>query len=377
MPDLFDPLTLRGVTLRNRIGLPPLCQYVARDGVANDWHLVHLGARAVGGAGLVIVEATGVEPRGRITPGCLGLWCDAQIEPLARVTRFLAGNGAVPAIQLANAGRNASATPPWQGDRTLAPEDGGWETVGPSPIAFDGPGGALHHVPREMTLDDIATVCQAFADAARRADAAGFELLELHAAHGYLLHSFLSPLTNRRSDAYGGGFDNRVRFTLETVRALRAAWPEEKPLAVRLSTVDWAPGGWTLDDSVALARRLEDEGVDLVDCSTGAIVPEEQYEEGPSWQVPMAARIRRETGIATAAVGCIVEPRQADAIVRNGDADLVLVGTEMMRDPAWPFHAAETLGALARLRMPSSYDYVIRPGYDAEPPPSWTSVGDR
>jgi 2,4-dienoyl-CoA reductase-like NADH-dependent reductase (Old Yellow Enzyme family) len=377
MPELFDPLTLRGVTLRNRIGLPPLCQYAAREGLANDWHLVHLGARAVGGAGLIIVEATGVEPRGRITRGCLGLWSDAQIEPLARITRFLADQGAVPAIQLAHAGRKASVTPPWQGDRSLTAEEGGWETIGPSPIAFDGPGGAIHHVPREMTLDDIATVRQAFADAARRADAAGFELLELHAAHGYLLHSFLSPLTNRRDDAYGGGFDNRIRLTLETVRALRATWPEAKPLAVRLSTVDWAPGGWTLDDSVALARRLEDEGVDLIDCSTGAIVPDETYLEGPSWQVPMAARIRREAGIATAAVGCIAEPRQADAIVRNGDADLVLVGTEMMRTPAWPFHAAETLGRLARLRMPPSYDYVIRPGYDAEPPPSWTPAGDR
>lgn len=361
MPGLFDPLSLRGVTLRNRIGLSPLCQYWAVDGFVSDWHLVHLGARAVGGAGLVFVEATGVEPRGRITPSCTGLWKDEQIGPLARIARFLAEHGAVPAIQLAHAGRKASATRPWEGDRTIPPEDGGWEAIGPSPVAFDAPGGPLWHAPREMTAADIATVRRAFADAARRADAAGFELLELHAAHGYLLHSFMSPLTNKRSDEYGGGFDNRIRFTLETVRGLRAAWPDAKPLAVRLSTVDWAPGGWTLDDSVALARRLKDEGVDLIDASSGFAVPGERYEPAPGWQVPMAARIRREAGIATAAVGEIADARQADAIPRDGDADLVLVGTAMMRDPHWPFHAAEALGRLDRLPMPPPYDYVIRP----------------
>jgi 2,4-dienoyl-CoA reductase-like NADH-dependent reductase (Old Yellow Enzyme family) len=371
MPDLFDPLPLRGVTLRNRIGLAPLCQYMAEDGVANDWHLAHLGARAVGGAGLVMVEATGVEARGRITPGCMGLWNDDQIEPLARIVRFMEAQGAVSAIQIAHAGRKASAAPPWLGDCTIAPEDGGWEAIGPSPQAFDPPSGALWHTPREMTIDDIAVVRQAFMDAARRADEAGFGLLELHAAHGYLLHSFLSPLTNQRGDAYGGDFTGRSRFVLETVQALRQVWPESKPLAVRLSTIDLAPGGWTLDDSVALSRPLKDAGVDLIDCSTGAAVPGEHYPIGSSWQVPYASRIRRDAEIATAAVGKIVDPHQAAAIIHNGDADMVLLGKEMMRDPYWPFHAAQTLDRLDRLEMPPAYDYVIRPGPGVELPEAW------
>jgi 2,4-dienoyl-CoA reductase-like NADH-dependent reductase (Old Yellow Enzyme family) len=341
MPGLFDTFTLKSVTLRNRIGVSPMCQYSAIDGVPNDWHLVHLGSRAVGGAALVIAEATGVSPEGRISPGCTGLWNDAQTESWSRIAAFIAQHGAVPGIQIAHAGRKASAQRPWDGDRSLTQEEGAWPTLGPSALAF---GGGLTQVPTAMTVDDIARVRHAFADAAKRALAAGFKWLELHYAHGYLAHSFLSPLSNKRDDAYGGSFDNRTRFAVETARAVRDVWPQELPLTVRLSCSDWIEGGWTIDESVALAQRLKSDGVDLIDCSSGGSSPDRvAMPVGPSWQVPFADRIRREAQIATAAVGLVIDPAQADDIVRSGRADLVLLARELLRDPYWPAHAAERL----------------------------------
>ncbi len=361
MPNLFEPYSLKDITFRNRIGVSPMCQYWCndRDGKLTDWHLVHLGSRAVGGAGLVMCEATAVEARGRITPQDAGLWEDAQIKPLARIAHFVKQYGAVPGMQLAHAGRKASCARPWEGDHSLRDDEGGWETIAPSPIAFGGSGNRLWRVPREMIKQDIVTVRQAFVAAARRADEAGFDLLELHAAHGYLAHSFYSPLANQRTDAYGGSFANRIRFTLETVRALRAVWPERKVLAIRLSCTDWVEGGWTLGDSVELARLLKAEGVDLVDCSSGFGAASGRYPIGPGWQVSLADTIRREAGIATAAVGAITEPRQADAIVREGQADLVLLGTQFLRDPYWPLHAAAALGQGKAHALPSPYDYMV------------------
>jgi 2,4-dienoyl-CoA reductase-like NADH-dependent reductase (Old Yellow Enzyme family) len=361
MTDLFDPLTLRGVTIRNRIGISPMCQYWSRDGFASDWHLVHLGSRAVGGAGLVIAEASAVEARGRIAPEDLGIWSDDHIEPLARIARFVTEHGTVAGIQIAHAGRKASVTRPWQGDRSLTPDEGAWQTIGPMAEAFDAPGGAVTHVPAAMDETDIATVIDAFGAAARRADAAGFDFLEIHSAHGYLLHEFLSPLTNRRNDGWGGGFAERCRLTLEVVRAVRRVWPDGKPLALRISAVDWVEtGGWTLEDSVALARLVKSEGVDLIDASSGFNVPDETYPSAPGWQVPFARRIRAEAGIATAAVGEITEPAQAAAIVANGEADLVLLATASLDDAYWPFHAAKALQRLDKLQMPLPYDYVVR-----------------
>ncbi len=351
MPHLFDSFTLRGVTLRNRIGVSPMCQYSSEDGRATDWHLVHLGARAVGGAGLIICEATAVEPRGRITPGDAGLWCDDQVETLARINRFLRSHGAVAAIQLAHAGRKASTARPWEGGGRVPASAGGWTPVAPSPVPFhpDDP------PPHELTAAELAELQGAFVTAARRALAAGYEWLELHAAHGYLMHSFHSPLSNRRTDAYGGSFENRTRFTLETTRAVRRVWPERLPLAVRLSCTDWYDGGWTLEESVELARRLRDEGVDLIDCSSGGGTPHARVPAGAGFQVPLAEAVRRDAGIATAAVGLITEPMQADEIVRNGRADLVLLGRAALRNPHWPRDAARALGATAACPPPVQY----------------------
>lgn len=361
MSALFEPLTLRGVRLRNRVGISPMCMYACVDGLANDWHLVHLGSRAVGGAGLVIVEASAVEPRGRIASEDLGIWSDAHAQALAPIAAFMARHGAQPAIQVAHAGRKGSTTPPWRGDRSLTTAEGAWTTIAPSAEPFDPPGGTVDHVPAAMTEDDIRAVIAAFAAAARRADQAGFTVLEVHAAHGYLLHEFLSPLANRRDDRWGGSFDGRARLVLEVVRAERGVWPDAKPLLVRFSAVDWLPGGWTLEDSVALARRLKAEGVDMIDASSGWVVPGEAPPFGPGWQVPLAARIRRDAAIPTAAVGAISDPAQAEAIVAEGHADLALIATASLHDPYWPFHAARALGALDRLPLPPSYDYVLRP----------------
>ncbi len=337
---LFSPLTLRDVTLRNRIAVSPMCQYSCTDGFATDWHLVHLGARAVGGAGLVLAEATAVLPEGRISPHDLGLWRDEHVEPLARVARFVRAQGAAPGLQLAHAGRKASAARPWDGGRPVAPADGGWPVVGPSALAWD------EGWPAPAALDEpgIARVIEAFARAAERALAAGFEVLEVHAAHGYLLHAFLSPLTNHRDDRWGGDLAGRARLLEAVVDAVRARWPARLPLLVRISASDWAPGGLDGDAAVEVARRLAARGVDLVDCSSGGAVPTARIPVAPGFQVPFAARVRAEAGVASGAVGLITEPGQADAIVREGQADLVLLARELLRDPHWPLRAARELG---------------------------------
>ena len=340
MTSLFDPITVRSVAFRNRVGVSPMCQYSSQDGFVTDWHLVHLGARAVGGAGLIIAEATAVESRGRITPHCAGLWKDEQIEPLRRITKFIKQQGAVAGIQLAHAGRKASASRPSEGDCLLREEAGGWEPWGPSPKAF---GANLPRVPHEMTIEEIHAATRHFSEATERANEAGYQLVELHAAHGYLAHSFLSPLSNLRTDEYGGTFENRVRFTLETARAIRAAWPENLPMAVRLSCTDWMDGGWTIGDSVKLSQLLKNEGVDFIDCSSGALVPDAQIPFSPGFQVPFAEQIRRESGIATMAVGGITTPQMANDIIADGRADFVLLGRESLRDPHWPARAAKEL----------------------------------
>jgi 2,4-dienoyl-CoA reductase-like NADH-dependent reductase (Old Yellow Enzyme family) len=347
---LFSPLTVRSVTLRNRIGVSPMCQYSAEDGMANDWHFVHLGSRAVGGAGLVIVEATAVAPEGRITPGCLGLWSDKHIEPLARIAGFVKEHGAVAGIQIAHAGRKASAALPWRGGAHLSEAQGGWPTIAPSAIPF---GGDLLKVPREMTAADIARVQNDFVATAKRALAAGFNWLELHAAHGYLFNEFLSPLTNRRTDQYGGSFENRTRLLLDTTRAVRQVWPDHLPLAVRISAIDWLPGGWQIEDSVALAKLLKAEGVDLMDCSSGGLVPDAKIKVEPGYQVPFAEKIRHDANIATAAVGFITEPKQADDIVRSGKADVVLLARQMLAVPFWRAPAATALGK--KITPPNQY----------------------
>ena len=337
---LFAPLTLRGLTLRNRIGVAPMCQYSSVDGFANDWHLVHLGAFATGGAGLVISEATAVVPEGRISSADLGLWHDDHVPALRRITDFIHAHGSVAGIQLAHAGRKGSTKRPWDGSGMVTPADGGWTVKGPSamPFAPDYP------QPEAMTLDEIGAVIEAFADSARRALAAGFRVAEIHAAHGYLLNEFLSPLTNDRTDAYGGPFAHRIRLTCEVSAAVRAVWPDEWPVFVRLSATEWAQGGWSVDDSVQLARQLAALGVDLIDTSSGGNVAHQQITVAPGYQVPFAARIRREAGVPTAAVGLITEAQQAESILANGDADLVLLAREMLRHPRWPLDAAHALG---------------------------------
>ncbi|HUO31319.1 MAG TPA: NADH:flavin oxidoreductase/NADH oxidase [Bryobacteraceae bacterium] len=342
MPDLFSPLTIRSVTLRNRIAVSPMCEYSSEDGFANDWHLVHLGSRAVGGAGLVITEATAVEERGRISPGDLGIYRDEHVEMLARIASFIRKQGAVAGIQLAHAGRKASTPVPWEGSAPISESAGGWQAVAPSPIPFR-PG---EPVPAELSTSEIHAIVEAFATAAKRALAAGFQIAEIHGAHGYLTHEFLSPLTNHRTDEYGGSFEGRIRFALEVAQAVRAVWPDDLPLFMRISAIDWVAEGWQLDDSVELARRLCRLGVDLIDCSSAGAVPHAKVEVGPAYQTPFAARIRRESGILTGAVGMITGAGQADEIIRTGQADLVLLAREMLRDPYWPLHAAQTLGAL-------------------------------
>ncbi len=338
---LFSPLTLRSITLRNRIGMSPMCQYSAVDGRVGDWHLVHYGARAVGGVGLVIVEAAGVEARGRISAADVGIWEDGQVEPLAHVARFVASHGAVPAIQLAHAGRKASVRAPWDlGGTPRLPVDGGWVPVAPSPIPFaDG-----HAVPVALDEPGIAGVVRAFADGARRAMDAGFQAVEIHAAHGYLLHEFLSPLSNHRTDRYGGSFENRTRIVREVVEAVRHAWPDRLPLLLRVSCTDWTEGGWDLAQTIELARQVRALGVDLVDCSSGGNVATARIPAGPGYQVPFAESIRRDAGVATAAVGLITSPVQAETVIRSGQADLVLLARELLRDPEFPLRAARELG---------------------------------
>ncbi|MCS6837007.1 MAG: NADH:flavin oxidoreductase/NADH oxidase [Anaerolineae bacterium] len=339
---LFTPFTQRSVTLPNRIAVSPMCQYSSEDGFANDWHLVHLGSRAVGGAGLVMTEAAAVEARGRISPQDLGIWRDDHIPSLARITDFIRAQGSVAAIQLAHAGRKASTSRPWGGGRgAVAPQNGGWSVIGPTGEPFS----SEYPTPQAMTRADIDGVVEAFARAAGRAQAAGFQVVEIHAAHGYLLHEFLSPLVNTRADDYGGSLENRMRLTMEVVRAVRAVWDESLPLWVRISATDWVEGGWDVGQSVALARLLKAEGVDLIDCSSGGAVAQARIPVAPGYQVPFAAQIRREAGIATGAVGLITEAQQAEAILQAGEADVVLLARELLRQPYWPLQAAQALGA--------------------------------
>jgi 2,4-dienoyl-CoA reductase-like NADH-dependent reductase (Old Yellow Enzyme family) len=348
---LFEPYKLRGVGLRNRIAVSPMCQYTAIDGVPTDWHRVHLGSRAIGGAGLVIAEASAVEARGRISPGDAGIYRDEHIAAWAPIARFIREAGAVAGIQLAHAGRKASVDLPWRGGAALAPEQGGWSPiVAPSALPFD----AHYATPQALATSELPELIASFALAAQRALAAGFELIEVHGAHGYLLHEFMSPISNQRSDAYGGSFDNRIRLTLEVIAALRAVWPERLPLLLRLSATDWVDsGGWDIEQSIELARRAKPLGVDLIDVSSGGNVPKVKIPVGPGYQVPFAARIRREADIATGAVGMITEAHQAQAIIESGDADLVLLARELLRDPYWPYHAAKTLGV--EIPVPEQY----------------------
>jgi 2,4-dienoyl-CoA reductase-like NADH-dependent reductase (Old Yellow Enzyme family) len=365
MPGLFDPITLRGLAIRNRIGVSPMCQYSATDGMPDEWHLVHLGSRAVGGAGLVMAEATGVTPEGRITPGCLGIWSDAHIEPHARLARFIAGQGAAPAIQLAHAGRKASRVPPWEGGGALRDAEGAWPVIGASAIAFD----AGSPTPAMMDEAAIAALLDAFVAAARRSVAAGYALIELHAAHGYLFHSFNSPLSNTRNDAWGGDFSGRTKLLRETARRVRKTIPDAMPLAVRISHTDWTAGGWTTEDSVALAAALKTDGVDLVDVSSGGNVADAKIPLAPGYQVPGAAAVRA-AGLPVAAVGLVTEATHADAIIRNGQADMVFLARVLLRDPYWPLRAAETLRAQAAARVPVQYARAWPGNFGHDPQPA-------
>jgi 2,4-dienoyl-CoA reductase-like NADH-dependent reductase (Old Yellow Enzyme family) len=359
MPRLFDPFRLKDVTLRNRVAVSPMCQYSSDDGFPNDWHLVHLGSRAVGGAGLVIVEASAVSPEGRISPADSGIWSDAHVEPFAKIARFLQSQGAVAGIQIAHAGRKASVHKPWEGDNSLTPAEGAWPTLGPSAEAF---GSGIPVAPKAMTKDDIAMVRGQFVAAAKRSLAAGFTWLELHFAHGYLAHSFYSPLANKRTDEYGGSFENRIRFHLETFAAVREVWPAKYPLTARVSVTDWVEGGVTVEESIELIRRLKSMGLDLIDVSHGFVTPDVSVVPwGPGFLIPTAGRIRKETGLPTAVGWMISDPKQADAAVADGQTDLILLARELLRDPYWPYHAAVTLGApQADTILPVQYARAVK-----------------
>jgi 2,4-dienoyl-CoA reductase-like NADH-dependent reductase (Old Yellow Enzyme family) len=355
MSALFQPFTLREATIPNRVWMAPMCQYSAESegpgtGTPNDWHFTHLAARAAGGTGLILTEATAVSPEGRISPYDLGIWNDTQVEAFRRITRFLVSQGTVPGIQLAHAGRKASTDRTWKGGAPLGPDAGGWQPVAPSAVAFD----ERHAVPTELTVDQISEVVGQFADAARRALAAGFEVAEVHGAHGYLINQFLSPHSNKRTDAYGGTYENRTRFALEVVDAVRAVWPDDKPLFFRISATEWLEeGGWTDDDTVRFATDLQAHGVDLLDLSTGGNAAGVRIPVGPGYQVPFAARVKAETTLPVAAVGLITETEQAEKIIANGDADAVLLGRELLRNPSWARHAARELGA--DVHVPDQY----------------------
>ncbi len=348
---LFEPFTLRSISLRNRIGVSPMCQYSCEEGLVADWHLVHLGSRAVGGAGLVMAEATAVSAEGRISPSDTGIWKDEHVGAWRRVAQFISAQGAVPAIQLAHAGWKASTAAPWLGGKAVDPQNGGWRSIGVGDTAFtDG-----YPIPRQATSEDIDRICREWRDAAGRAIEAGFEMIEIHAAHGYLLHSFLSPLSNRRVDEYGGSFENRTRLPLRVAKELRDILPTKMPLAVRLSCSDWMEGGWAIGDSVRLSSQLRDLGVDLIDCSSGGASPIAKIPVGPGYQTAFAEAIRRGSRIATAAVGMITSPIQAETILRSGQADLVFLAREMLRDPYWPARAARELGVSTAGMAPVQY----------------------
>ncbi|MET7900713.1 NADH:flavin oxidoreductase/NADH oxidase [Streptomyces sp. NPDC005355] len=358
MSALFEPCTLRSLTIPNRLWMAPMCQYSAepgeRAGVPNDWHFAHYAARATGGTGLILVEATAISPEGRISPGDLGIWNDAQVEAFRRIVGFLKRQGTVPGIQIAHAGRKASTDAPWRGGAPLGTEQRGWQPLGPSPVPFD----EGHPLPDELSKEQIEEIVGQFADSARRALAAGFEVAEIHGAHGYLIGQFLSPHSNHRTDGYGGSFENRARFALEVVDAVRAVWPDELPLFFRISATDWLEeNGWTPDDTVRLAALLKDHGVDLLDVSSGGNAAKVRIPVQPGYQVPFAARVRRETGLPVAAVGLITEPEQAEKIVSNGEADAVLLGRELLRNPYFARHAARELGG--QVAAPDQYHRAI------------------
>jgi 2,4-dienoyl-CoA reductase-like NADH-dependent reductase (Old Yellow Enzyme family) len=354
MSKLFTPLTIKSVTFKNRLVVSPMCEYSSVDGFANEWHLVHLGSRAVGGAGLIITEATAVSAEGRISPGDLGIWKNAHLDKLKTITSFIHKHGAVAGIQLAHAGRKASCAVPWNGSLQLSKENGGWQTVSASPVPFhekDSP-------PEALTTEGIKKVIDDFKAAAERALSAGFKLIEIHAAHGYLIHQFLSPFSNQRTDEYGGSFENRIRLLIEVTTAIQSVWPKELPLFVRISATDWTPGGWNENDSVRLATVLKDNGIDLVDCSTGGNVPAAKIPVGPGYQVRFAAQVKKETGILTGAVGVITSAEQAEAILAKEEADVIIMAREMLRDPYFPLHAAQQLGA--DVEWPQQYQRAKR-----------------
>ncbi|MFI5196704.1 MAG: NADH:flavin oxidoreductase/NADH oxidase [Chitinophagales bacterium] len=339
IPHLFTPLQIRDIKLKNRIVVSPMCQYSGEDGFANDWHLVHLGSMAVGGAALVFTEATAVSPEGRISPHDLGIWKDEHLTQLKRITQFIEKQGAVPGMQLAHAGRKASTTEPWNDDRLIPISAGGWKTVAPSSIPFS----EDKDTPRELTIEEIEKIVADFKAAAKRALAAGFKVLEIHGAHGYLINEFTSPLSNKRTDKYGGSFENRIRFLLEIIAAIRSVWPENYPLFLRISAIDWTEDGWKIEDSVRLAEIVKDKGVDLIDCSSGGVISGVKIPAKPNYQVPFAAAVRK-TGILSGAVGIIVTAEQAEAILTNEQADLIFLARELLRDPHFPLRAARELG---------------------------------
>lgn len=362
MAHLFDPLTIRDIAFSNRVFVSPMCEYSSTNGLANDWHFVHLGSRAVGGAALVLTEASAVLPEGRISPQDLGIWSDGHIEPLSRITRFIGEQGSIAGMQLAHAGRKASTYRPWDGNGTIPESAGGWKkVVAPSAVAF-----ADHYpMPEALTADGIREIVAAFAAGAVRALAAGFRVVEIHAAHGYLVHEFLSPLSNQRTDSYGGSFENRTRLLREIVAAVRKSWPERLPLFVRISSTDWIEGGWDIEQSVELARQLKPLGVDLIDCSSGGNVAQAKIPLGPGYQTRFAERVRREAGILSGAVGMITSPTQAEHIIGTGQADAVIIAREFLRDPYWPLRAARELGQ--SITWPIQY---LRAGPDGSKPRS-------
>jgi 2,4-dienoyl-CoA reductase-like NADH-dependent reductase (Old Yellow Enzyme family) len=362
MVQIFDPLQIRGITLRNRIVVSPMCQYSSDDGFANDWHLVHLGSRAAGGASLVFTEASAVTPEGRISPEDLGIWKDAHIEFLTRIVKFMKTQGTVPGMQIAHAGRKGSTQRPWEGSSKVSLSDGGWVPIAPSEVAFSD----TYPMPRAMTKDEIHSVVDAFAQAARRALQAGFQVLEIHAAHGYLAHEFFSPLSNFRNDEYGGSFENRTRIGREIVSAVRKEWPDNLPLFIRISATDWKEGGWDLDQSVELAKRLKTLGVDLVDCSSAGLAVDQKIIAGPGFQVPFAERIRRDAGILTATVGLIETKEQVAEILAKNQADLVLMAREFLRDPYWPLRTARELKQ--KISWPAQYLRAAPPESPARKP---------
>jgi len=355
MSSLFSILQLKSIILKNRIVISPMCQYSAEDGFANDWHLVHLGARAIGGAALVIQEATAVSPEGRISPEDLGIWSDEHLEKYKQITSFILAQNAFPGIQLAHAGRKASTSAPWQGNRKLTLEENGWRTVAPSPIRYSE---EEEHPPIELDKEGIAKVIADFKAAAKRAHEACYKVVEIHAAHGYLLHQFLSPLCNQRTDEYGGSFENRIRLLMEVVEAVQSEWPNDLPLFVRISGTDWADGGWNEDESVELAKRLKHAGVDVIDCSSGGAVSHQQIPVAPGYQVPIAIRVKQESGLLTGAVGLITEAKQAEDIIKNGEADLVLFARESLRDPNLPLRFAHELDA--NVLWPKQYERAMQ-----------------